>query len=411
MKKLPYILAFVFLVLGAGLIAFSYIPRPLITNPSVRHFLPAWRSVQKLFDPSVLYYQFYAPQVPGYILSLTEQDLIELQLSLPRTFGELLSEKTKEVKVRGTLSDGVSRYDARVWYYGLNPVHWEAKKKSWQAEFVDESPFDGMPVVNFIVPEDRDWIASAFNAYRAEKFGIFTPRVSFVNLQVNSQPAGFYVLVEGWSPELFLRNGRQVKGAYVYWLMDMPSANFFDSDLGDVSLFWKEQFHILPEFDPLIGFLQIRMEGRDPEMEVKNYIDIEQYARVTALMMLSSNSAEPINMRLYFNPQTELFEIIPSDDISVFCPESLSSAGDAQFLHSFMVFKDVEDRARQIVKEYTADEKNLEEDLAYFDMLWKSTRIDVYRDTTKQHTKRQVENSISTMRDCLAQSFHAASLR
>lgn len=411
MKKLVFILAGIFFLVGVSLVVFSFLPRPLVANPAVRYFLPAWWSLEKLLDPGVLYYQFYTPRVPVFTLSLSEKDLIELQSSLPRTFGELLSEEAKDIKVRGSLSDGVSAYNVRVRYRGLNLVHWEAKKKSWQIEFVDESPWVGVSVINFIVPDDRDWITAAFNAYRAEKLGIVTPRVSFANLRINSHLAGFYVLAEGWSPEMFLRHEKPTKGAYLYGLADVPSANFFDSNVINVSLFWKEQFHAVPVFTPLIRLFQFQGEGVELEAEVGNYIDVEEYARLTALMILSSNSTEPTNMRLYFNPDTELFEVIPSDDISVFCPQSLSSAGDAQFLHSFMVFKTVEDRAREIVKDYTANEKNLEEDLAYFDTLWESVKVDVYSDTTKRQMNRDVESSISAIRDCLIQSFHAAPLR
>lgn len=409
-KRIIFILAGLLLIAGGSMVAYSFIPRPLKSNALVRHFLPTWQSFRKATDFSILYYMFLTPRLPEYHITINKKDTIELLVSLPQnTFSGHLTEEFKNTNVKGVFFDGTNEREVRLRFRGYNPVHWSDKKKSWRVEFLGNNLFHGMRVMNLVVPEDRDWIAAAFNMYRGRKLGLTMPEVSFVNLVVNNQQMGIYVAVEGWSPEFLQKNKKPVEGAYLYGTKDGEPNDIVSFNLENIAHYWEEQLHAVKTFGPLENLLRLGKSGTFNK--ALSLIDVEQYAQLTALMIISSNDTEPINMRLYYNPETKLFEVLPSEDISIFCPDGLPSARSAQFLKSFVYFPQVEKHAREIVATYTADKRNLEDDLAYFDALWEETKRDIFRDTNKIPLNREVERDVARMRDCLTQSFEAASGR
>lgn len=411
LKRVIVIFAGALLLAGGSMVAYSFIPRPLKSNALVRHFIPTWQSFRKATDFSILYYMFLPPRLPEYHITLNKKDTIELLESLPQnTFSGHLTEEFKDTSVKGVFSDGTDEREVRLRFRGYNPEHWSAEKRSWRVEFLGDEVFHGMRVLNLIIPESRDWIASPFNVYRARKLGLVMPDVYFVNLVLNNQPMGVYLAVEGWSPEFLEKNKKPLDGAYLYATKDGAPSDIVSYNPDDIPRYWQEQLHVVEEFGPLENLLRLGKES-GAHNDALSLIDMEQYARLTALMILSSNDVEPINMRLYYNPETNLFEVLPSEEISVFCPDGLPSAEEAQFLHSLIYFPEVDERARVVVAAYVADKHNLEDDLAYFDALWEANKRDIFRDAVKTPLNREIERDVARMRSCLAQSFEAAGTR
>ena len=395
-----------FFVAGIALV-YVTLPRPLSRNSIVQHFLPAYRSLAKLADMPYLGYFFFDTQLPEYTLMIATDDISRLHNALPQDpFEGRLLENFKDTKVPAFfIADGyMDKVDVR--YRGINPIHWTTKKKSLRVNFPDDQLFQNHEVLNFIVPEDRHWIGSMVARYRAQKLDVEMPEISFVNLAINNEPMGVYVEVEGWTSHFFERRDLPSVGAHLYGTKDVDRQDsLYVQD-------WEEQlsddtrpFVKLQEF-----FDAYALSNGAFQENMRDILDMESYSRVVALNVLFANVAEPQNMRLYYNPEHKRFSVIPSDEVSIFCQEGqLTSLAQAGFLRRLTELSDVRNRVADIVRSYVADEKNLEDDLRYFDAVWDSIKGDIFRDTAKAIPNYRVEQEISSMRLCLIDSFRKAS--
>src|SRR3989344_3453521 len=346
-----------FFVAGIALV-YVTLPRPLSRNSIVQHFLPAYRSLAKLADMPYLGYFFFDTQLPEYTLMIATDDISRLHNALPQDpFEGRLLENFKDTKV--------------------------------PAFFIADGYMDKVVA-----------------RYRAQKLDVEMPEISFVNLAINNEPMGVYVEVEGWTSHFFERRDLPSVGAYLYGTKDVDRQDsLYVQD-------WEEQlsddtrpFVKLQEF-----FDAYALSNGAFQENMRDILDMESYSRVVALNVLFANVAEPQNMRLYYNPEHKRFSVIPSDEVSIFCQEGqLTSLAQAGFLRRLTELSDVRNRVADIVRSYVADEKNLEDDLRYFDAVWDSIKGDIFRDTAKAIPNYRVEQEISSMRLCLIDSFRKAS--
>lgn len=403
-------------LIGLASVLFLYIvlPRPLSRLPLVQFLLPTYRSFIKIADIPYLWYLISNEEFPVYGFVIDGKDLAELNNALPSDpFEGRLTEEFKEAKISAlfTASDYAAPVDVR--YRGFNPGHWTTKKKSWRVEFPEDNLFRGHEVLNFVIPSDRHWIGTVVAQYRAHKLGIEIPETYFVNLKVNNEEMGLYLIEAGWTKRFLERHRMPTEGAYLYSTKDVDQQSTILLDIRSLGYYWYEQLsedeqklEKLEEF-----FRAYAKSGKVFEDAMYALLDIEGYSRLVALNVLSANTTELINMRLYYNPHTRRFSIIPSPEISIYCQEGhMDNLAQVGFLEKLTELPAVKIRVSDIVRSYIADEKNLEDDLAFFDSTWNAIKGDIFRDQAKAVINYQVEQEIFSMRSCIIDSFEKASL-
>ncbi len=336
-------------------------------------------------------------RLPHFDLRLSGRDIEKLNSALPQgdytaieaaglVFNALEGDAKKRVNAK-ILYEG-KEYDVRVGYRGVSYNHWYFPKKSWAVEFKKESPI-GIQSIDLIIPEDRGYLNEELNHYRARKLGLIVPESGFVNLTVNGSSHGVYWLVEDWSKEMLVKNGKSLSGCIF-------GARPTGQNIGE-EVFWKEYTGNCNDEDLVLGkFLGLtRISDADFIQEAPKVLNIEQVLRweVATRLAGSSDTTHGYNERIYFDDITGKFELLPWD-VSI---ETLGERMDVPYDELITRLLSVEEnikRRNEILKEYL-DGNNLEDDLAFYDALFDKTKIAFYRDRLKNESNLEFNEKVA----------------
>src|SRR3989344_4047267 len=324
----------------------------LLKHPGVTKILPLYWKIRKTTDITYLSYFFKKDEIPNYELVIAENNLQKMNDSLPIGFMNVLY--TNKTFVPAEFRVGDKTYKARVRYRGANAVHWNAEKRSYLVRFEKNDLFNGMREINFIIPDDRLFAIEHFNNYRAEKLGLKVPQSGYANLVVNGKKNALYFTIEGWSLEMLASWGLPDE-TILY-------GNDFTSTWEDVSG-WEilaSDSGFSDDFFPLAELLEL----------LNNASDQEFYARIFELEDKDNFGYDGVlGKRIFSNP--------------IFLEEK-----------------------NQRLHEYVSNEKNLEEDLAFYDQTYESFKISLYKDRLKIYTNRFADKSYVDHRQQVIDIFY-----
>ncbi|MBI4114521.1 MAG: CotH kinase family protein [Candidatus Niyogibacteria bacterium] len=410
-------------------------PVSLITNPYVKKLLPTYRGFRELgtglIDLLYLPKMFGGVDIPDYRLEIDPDDYRFLNSNLPDPFsdevlkGEVwLTEQYKQtVPAKFVYHDRV--YDVDVRYRGENPNHWTEAKRSWQIGFKKKNPFDGLRTIKLIIPTDRDYFVSYLNSYRGQKFSLAVPEKKYVTLHVNGKDMGVYYQIEDWS-DAFLEKQQLPTEANLYITED--DAFFGRRDLSafiDPKL-WNKQtedsffsFSNFAEIDMLIQLLNTS-DAAFFEKHIGDIVDLENFYlwNMVSLLAGSKHQSSTGNMRLYFNTSKGKFEIIPwdvglSSDINFLpiAPNPWECVVQYPICWNRLVEKILgvpafAFRQKQILWEYVSQEKNLEDDLAFYDKIYYDMRPHFYADFVKIDSNFEFDRRVQGARALYIEVFH-----
>ena len=417
-KRLSFLVLFIVILFAilAGLFqeearSLAYRLDRISSNPNgfVRHFAPTWRSLKKIVDfPYTAIYTFRPSSLPTFYLSISDQNQMRLLDNLPDYPEEnFLSEDFKQT-VRASLShDTYETDDAKVRYRGNSPRHWNALKKSWQINLPSGNPLRERTTLRLILPEDRSWFGEPLNAYRAKKFGAMTPELSFARLFVNGKNMGVYLLTEGWEESFVERNNK------VFGPIFTNTGTSLDIMKPENVSGWKGRFSedemMLEETSQLAYFLKLLADAPDALFEEQLPVILDMEAFYTWMLVHTLAGSLPsnvFNQNLFWNYATGKFEPIVFD-------VGLGNVGDSIIVKdnrlADRILKNRTFRAEfeKVVRAYVSEDKNLADDLAFYDNLYKDMRPEILADTAKLPTNGEFIHDTEKNRKVVEENFIA----
>ena len=395
-----------------GLLLLTYVSNnrnALVYNPFVKSALPFYRGIREItnsiIDTAFIFKMRRDIGISQYRLEVKTSDLRKLNEAIPSSLsdevisGALLFTEDMEETVKGVFYYQDKAYDVKVRYRGENANHWTRAKKSWQIKFDKDTPFNGLRTLKLIIPSDREYFAEALNNYRAKKLGLIVPDAEFVQLYVNNDYYGVYFAIEDFSSE-FLEKSNKPADANIYASEDSQAidsqATIFDS-----SNFWrKEAEDKLFDFENFseLDFLLSQM-GRPDFVDIApDIIDMESFYNwnIVSILAGSGHQSNFGNMRLYFNSAKGKFEFLSWDvGIKSYLPFDITNELTKKILSNPEYYKE----RNQHLWNYVSDDKNLNDDLAYYHGLYQKLKGGFYSDFKKHDSNIGFNNRVAYDRD------------
>ena len=370
-------------------------------HPGVTKILPLYWKIRKTIDIIYFSYFFKKDEISSYELVIAGNDLQKMNDSLPIGFMNVLY--TNKTFVPAEFRVGDKTYKVRVRYRGANAVHWNAEKRSYLVRFEKNDLFNGMREINFIIPDDRLFAIEHFNNYRAEKLGLKVPQSGYANLVVNGKKNALYFTIEGWSLEMLASWGLPDE-TILY-------GNDFTSTWEDVSG-WEilaSDSGFSDDFFPLAELLELLNNASDQEFYARIFELVDKdnfYAWQIHQQLANSTHQATDNHRFYFDKKKGKFFFVPWD-VEIESLEEKDNFGYDGVLGKRIFSNPIFlEEKNQRLHEYVSNEKNLEEDLAFYDQTYESFKISLYKDRLKIYTNRFADKSYVDHRQQVIDIFY-----
>ena len=309
--------------------------------------------------------QLGSSQLPIYYLTVAPQDLTQLNLNMLQALrlanGFLTDQYSLAVPAQVNFQGNT--HQGRLKYRGDRPSHWLSSKKSLNLNL------DTGQRLNFIIPEERSFIAAALSKHIARKLNLMVQADSYVSLTLNDQNLGIYYQTEELDENFLSRQ-------------DKPLGNLYADRYGDVD--WSSQIDLFtnPEaWKKKVSHPQQTDDQRQDLVELINgnydLVDQESFLawQIHSLLIGNLTQDNQHNIKLYSNPQTGKFEFIV-DDIS-FNPQAIYTHTDCAIFNTSYnrlvanLFKDppLLKQRNQLLKSYLDNPDNLTDDLNFINQL------------------------------------------
>lgn len=364
-----------------------------------------------LFLPQKL---FGAERLETYYLEIQPSDYQRLKDNLPQ--GDYF-----ELEKRGLLSNAISgehklfvpaklvyankEYKADVRYRGTTYDHWFYPKKSWLIRFDNESPL-GFKKVNLIIPDDRSYLGEELSNFRARKFGLLLPQSGFVKLEVNGEPQGVYWWVEDESKEMLAKNDRSktgcLFGADTVWhegrwqdraFVDAASWTGYTSECGG------------QDSPALKRLLELARQDQTTFLaQAEDVLNVESVLAWDALGRLQgSKHGQPYNLRIYYDDIKKKFEFMPWDFglRQMIAPDGAIDAFYNEIIARLLVRAEHYNLRNQILWDYVSVDKNLSDDLSFYDDWLNKIRLAFLRDANKNESNLEFMSKVKAGRQAI----------
>ncbi|MEZ5973576.1 MAG: CotH kinase family protein [Planctomycetota bacterium] len=221
----------------------------------------------------------------------------------------------------GILNNGeVQKVDLR--YRGDNVYHWGYFKKSWRIKTKRNQLFEKMRKFNLVAPRTAEAINNYLAIKLATEMGLITPRIELVNLAINGEVQGIYILTEQLEESTLRAHDRMPGDLYSGELVGLDSYSGVENDLFDSTGFWSKAAinNHMPEdslapLGLLLDSLNPLKEFDEGQHELTSLLDIQEFAQFNVLeSVVGTVHVDDLhNWRLYYDPWWTLFSPIVWD--------------------------------------------------------------------------------------------------
>ena len=199
--------------------------------------------------------------------------------------------------------------DARL--KGDRVIHFEKKKTtSYKIELDKENYIFGIKKFSIQKPSIRNYIHEWIFHELSNDFGIIKLTYKFVELFVNGEKHGLFVVEEGFGKELIERNKR--RNGPIFGLNE--DLNY--SNIDPVFEIYNKKFWERSENAPLALIASQKLRDFfDEKINAKEVFDLDKWASYFAIIDLTGtwHGALLKSVKFYYNPVNGLFEPIPFD--------------------------------------------------------------------------------------------------
>lgn len=361
----------------------------------------------KLLDIYYLPLMFGKSDLPNYEIKIDQKYLKEINKLKPERVCCNCKPEEIDKYVPAEFIYNKEIFDIEIKLRGDCSNHWVYPKKSWNIKFKDESGFQGKEKIGLIIPIDREYIAENVNHYRAKKLGLVVPESKFVTLKINKKYYGVYMEQEAISDKVLEKNG-QPADVNIYKDSSITDRLFLNPGLWEKDN--QDRIFEFSNYAELYKLLDLINNASDEDFfaQIPNLVDMDNLYRWEVLSMLSGNYHQDFahNMVIYFNITSGKFKFIPQDvglssappiDI-IYNPLADRVAKNSEFLYA----------RNRILWEYVENDKNLEDDLGYFDKMYDKIRWSMYRTFREQNSNFYFDKKTNLRRKRYVEIYHQA---
>ncbi|MEE2940151.1 MAG: CotH kinase family protein [Planctomycetota bacterium] len=264
----------------------------------------AWRTGERLASTGLDTIHLYA----------TDGALQRLDSNLPHSGFEYVE--------GGMLYDGVvQEVDLR--YRGDNVYHWGFWKKSWRVKTKRGALYKGLRKFNLVAPRTAGLLNNYLSYRLAAHMGLIAPQAEVVNVALNGEYLGVFILTEQLEESTIRRHGRMPGDVYSGELVGRDSYQGIENLLFDHPGVWTKAAvnnHFAEEaLDPLERLVRVIEDARDEagQRALSELVDLEAFGRFSAFESLACcvHTDALHNWRLYYDPWETCFVPIVWDPV------------------------------------------------------------------------------------------------
>ena len=217
----------------------------------------------------------------------------------------------KMPKIKTKIVYNQKEYSADIRLKGDRKAHFIDKEKSSYKFELDRNQYlFGIKKFSLQKPRVRNYIHEWIFHEMSKEQGIIKLKYDFLELSINGDDKGLYVIEEGFGKELIERNKRRNGPIFsidedIYGLYDKPVFEIYNKK------FWQR-----PENNLIANIASQKLHDFfDNKSDVDEVFDIEKWAAYFSVVDLTANyhGAFLKSVKLYYNPLNGLFEPIPFD--------------------------------------------------------------------------------------------------
>lgn len=239
-------------------------------------------------------------------LFIPESELAQLNSNLPHSGSEY---------VKGGAYYGGKLHKVKLKYRGDTVYHWGYYKKSIRVKTKKSSLFEGMRAFNLVAPRSAEMINNHLTYILADKMGLIAPRSEVVNVNINGELSGIYILTEQLDESTLRRHNRMPGDLYSG---DVGRKDFWRGETCQIferTVLWEKRAvnNHYPEdsskpLEQLIKLLRLP-QTEEVQVELTKLVDMEAFGKFNALEMLTTtvHIDSTHNWRLYYDPMRSKF--------------------------------------------------------------------------------------------------------
>ena len=190
-------------------------------------------------------------------------------------------------------------------------VHFiDKEKSSYKLELDKNQYLFGIKKFSLQKPRIRNYVHEWIFHEISKKEGIIKIKYDFINLTINGDDKGLYVVEEGFGKELIERNKRRNGPIFS---LDEDVYGFYDNPVFEI---YNKNYWQKPENNLIANIASQKLHDFfDNKIYVEEVFDLNKWAAYFAVVDLTSNYHGALlkSVKLYYNPLNGLFEPIPFD--------------------------------------------------------------------------------------------------
>ena len=219
------------------------------------------------------------------------------------------ADKMPRIKTK-IISDG-KKFNSDIRLKGDRRVHFNEKNKSSYKLELDRDQFIfGLKKFSLQKPRIRNYVHEWIFHELSKNENLIKIKYDFINLSINGDDMGLYVIEEGFGKELIERNKRRNGPIFsldedIYELHDNPVFEIYNKK------YWQK-----PENSLIANIASQKLHDLfQNKAEINDVFDLDKWAAYFAIIDLTSNYHGALlkSVKLYYNPINGLFEPIPFD--------------------------------------------------------------------------------------------------
>ena len=276
------------------------------------------------FSKAGRYEYLYLPQIAFKAIKSNFYKLEKLDLQIPFENTLILENLRNESIKNGILPPAVKmpkvktkivynekEFRADIRLKGDRKAHFIDKEKSSYKLELDRDQFIfGIKKFSLQKPRIRNYIHEWIFHELSKNEGIIKIKYDFINLSINGDDKGLYVIEEGFGKELIERNKRRNGPIFS---IDEDIYGFYDNPVFEIynKKYWKK-----PEHNLIANIANQKLHDFfDNKLSVEEVFDLDKWAAFFAIVDLTGtyHGAFLKSVKLYYNPLNGLFEPIPFD--------------------------------------------------------------------------------------------------
>ncbi len=276
------------------------------------------------FSKAGRYEYLYLPQIVFKAIKSNFYKLEKLDLKIPFENTLILENLRNDSILSGRLppADKMPKIKTKIVYNekefssdirlkGDRKTHFiDREKSSYKLELDRNQYIFGIKKFSIQKPRVRNYVHEWIFHELSSMQGIIKIKYNFINLYINGDDKGLYVIEEGFGKELIERNKRRNGPIFsidedIYGLYDNPVFEIYNKK------YWRK-----PENNLIANIASQKLHDFfDNKSNIDEVFDLEKWAAYFAVIDLTANYHGALlkSVKLYYNPLNGLFEPIPFD--------------------------------------------------------------------------------------------------